>query len=316
MEKRYYFLGSAVILIVIGIFLIFNLGFVNLFTGKATSQSLNINVTLSPGGGSAPLIYNVTVDNSWAVSLSLGPSTSYVIVNFSSNDSNGGANIDASTANVTLQLLGSSHRYNTTCLRTAVGIYDANFSCKVPMYWYDNAGNWAINISIKDLNSNTAINSSYLLTVGTLTGFESGPSNISFGTLNAGTTNQTATTDPLIMNNTGNVNITNGSIAVNGTNLVGETTNTQAIYAGNFSVGLSTGSSAECNYGNGFSIATRINQSYGSYTNINNSLLTTGNYTINDGRAQENFYLCILEIGGELSQQAYYSNYSWTIKIA
>jgi len=314
MKNKYFLLGVSVVVLVLGILLLLSLGFVNLFTGRATSSLVDINISLGAGG--APTIQNVTTEAA-TLNLNLGPTVTYFIVNFTVNDSNGYDNIDTTTANVTLEKAGATPRYNVTCQRTATyWTHYANYSCKIPVYWYDLDGVWVVNVSISDLSSNVAVNFTSRVTIGTLTGFESGPGNITFSTLSAGTTNQTASNDPLLLNNTGNQNITQGNIAINASSLIGETNSNKAIYAANFTIGNITGSAAECDYHDS-RYSTRINMTYGSFTNINNSVLPAGNYTINNGATgQEELYLCILEIGSELSQQYYSTNKSWTIKIA
>ena len=87
------------------------------------------------------------------------------------------------------------------------------------------------------------------------------------------------------------------------------------IYSGNFSVGNFTGGSNECFVNVN---ATRMNATSGaSFNAIGGATLAVGNYTLDDGTAQEVLYFCILEIGSELSQQSYSTDAlgTWGIQI-
>jgi len=252
--------------------------------------------------------------NPGSINLNEGPSATNVSINFTVHDSDGASDLNLSTIVATMFKNGQSKRNKINCsLINSAGI-EANYSCRVEMWWFDIDGVWNVNVSINDSVNNKAVNNTLAVIVNTLTSFVSGTGNITFAGLLAGTYNQTATNDPIVLNNTGNQNITAGQVSVNATHLLGEANSNLGIWAGNYSVGISTGGLAECNYLNS-ATSTRMNQTYGSFTNIKNSVLPPGNYTINDGTAQEQLYMCILEIGSELSQQYYSTNKSWTIKI-
>jgi len=53
------------------------------------------------------------------------------------------------------------------------------------------------------------------------------------------------------------------------------------------------------------------------YTNVTGSILSAGNYTIDDGTAQEQLYFCIRTIGSELTDQSYSTSDqgAWTVRI-
>jgi hypothetical protein len=138
---------------------------------------------------------------------------------------------------------------------------------------------------------------------------------LTFASLSPGTSNQTSSNDPLLLNNTGNKNITAGNVQINATHLKGETTSSLGLWAGNFSVGIFTGSNKECD----LSVAansTGMNRSY--FQPINQSILMVGNHSANDGiTGQEQLYFCIRTIGSELTSQAYstLTDGPWTVKI-
>ncbi len=255
-----------------------------------------------------------TVNNPGSINLNEGPSPTNVSINITVRDTDGVSDLNLTTISMIAFKSGESNRNYVNCsVTSAVGI-ETNYSCRIEMWWFDLDGVWNLNVSINDSQNNKAVNNSLSITVNSLTSFVMSPLNMTFDTLNAGGNNYTATNDPITLNNTGNQNITSGMISVNATHLIGETNPSLRIFAGNFSVGLQSGSLEECNYHNSVT-STRMNQTYGSYTNIQNSLLPSGNYTINDGRAQEQLYMCLLHVGSELTNQAYSTNFTWTIKI-
>jgi hypothetical protein len=122
------------------------------------------------------------------------------------------------------------------------------------------------------------------------------------------------------LNNTGNTNIgldQGTNISINATNLRGETTDTLAIWASNFSVSWNTGGTppAECDVG----VIKATQMDDGNFTNITGTNLSAGNFSINDNKTgQEQIFFCILYAGSELTTQAYSTSNesSWTVQIA
>ena len=180
------------------------------------------------------------------------------------------------------------------------------------MWWFDSAGDdWKIYANISDVDSNLAINDTLNFTVNTLTGFVVDYSSLNFATLVAGSHNQTPV-NHFTLNNAGNVDITLGNIEVNATDLVGETTHDKFLLAGNFSASPYTGNKIECNVSGS---ATALSNY--TFTGIENTILPSGNYTVNDGTGQEQIYFCLREVGIELTQQQYSTDSfgTWTIRI-
>lgn len=176
-----------------------------------------------------------------------------------------------------------------------------NFVCNVTMWWFDGTGTWNVNASVKDINNNLAQNTTSTFQVSSTTGFNMGPNNLTYSPIAPGSTNQTPTNDPLLLNNTGNFAIVAGAISINATNLLGETTSTLGLWANNFSASWNTGGTTpiEC----GTTANTLINK---TAVNITTANLTRGNYTINDGNTgQEQLYVCLKFAGTELQAQAY-----------
>ncbi len=288
-------------------------GFFSDIWGKITGQAseeASIDLNISVTTGTAPWIYDVT--GLGAITLTDGPGATYLIINFSVNDSDGADNLDNSSAMLNLTKAGEDLRMNSSCAVKDYGGNFANYTCNVTMWWWDSDGAWTIYANISDLNENTHINNSNTRTVNTLTGIVMDPSSLNFASLLAGSTNQTPS-DYLILNNTGNQDITDGNVQVNATDLFGETDKGQALWAGNFSMSPFTGGSIECNASTTDATA-MVNI---TYTGVVGSTLNADNFTINDGTGQENLYLCLREVGSELSQQQYSTNQlgSWTVKI-
>ena len=294
-----------------------NQNFVHSFVINSTSASwipYLSNGTIWNGtcisSDSPPQIYSVTQPS--PVTLTDGPSPTFLTVNFSVYDANGASNLNSSTASINFTKSGEASRQNNSCVMYESSGNYANYTCNVTMWWFDAAGNdWKIYANISDLDSNIAVNDTIDFTVNSLTGFVVDYSSLNFATLVAGSHNQTPV-NHFTLNNTGNVDITLGNIEVNATDLVGEKTYNQFLFAGNFSASPYTGDKIECNITGS---ATQMNNY--TFTKVSNTLLTAGNYTLNNGIGQEELYFCLREVGIELTQQQYSTDVfgSWTIRI-
>ncbi|MGV8151968.1 MAG: hypothetical protein ACP5OG_02715 [Candidatus Nanoarchaeia archaeon] len=281
-------------------------------TGKVTEQNVVLNITI--GGGNAPNIVYLG-NNSINVSGGLNEgSATNIRVNLTVSDSEGASNINSSSVTINFSRSGEDTRANVSCYEFASESTAStkNFTCTVTMWWWDGAGAWSVVAFAKDVNNNIALNTTTTFSVGTTTGFVSSPSALTWAQINASAYNQTSNNDPLLMNNTGNVDIAVESIQVNATNLLGEQDDTKALWASNFSVGPNTGSSAEC---------AATSMVHGDYTGIAAANLSAGNYTKNYGNessGQEQLYFCLKKAGAELTAQSYSTakTGSWTVKIA
>jgi hypothetical protein len=276
------------------------------FTGKATSQPVDLNVTVTASG---PQIIAVTPQT--PVNLNEGPSTTVIVVNFSVYLPSGAYRLDNSSSAVNVTAAGEPMRVNG-CTATAMAGKYANYSCSITMYWYDRAGTWDVSASIYDLGGKFGMNASQTLNVNALTGFVSGPSPILWSTLSAGQANATAINDALILNNTGNQNISTGNINMNATDLLGETDNLLKLYSGNFSVAITTGGAPPTECGGDL-------MNHVAYTALTGAYLNRGNFVVNDGTTgQEQAYFCITRVGDELTDQSYstLSEGPWTVKIS
>jgi hypothetical protein len=275
--------------------------FFNKLTGKVTSQPVDLSINV--GGGTVPIIGNVYTSLMTDVSSGLneGPSSTPITIKFEVYDAEGFGNLNDSSAQIIFTKAGESTR-SITCTRVggeSTGNY-ANYTCDVTMWWFDGAGTWDINASIVDLNDNYKENSTETFSIGATTGFVSSPSSLTWAQINPGAINQEAT-NPITMNNTGNIA---RNIEINATNLLGESDNSKALYAENFSVNNAGGCGGTV-------------MSHYIYTPVSAANLPKGNYTINDGTGQEDIYFCLEEASTTLTQQTYSTSEdgTWTARI-
>src|SRR3989344_704732 len=287
--------------------------------------SIPFYVNVTPALNTAPQIKNVTVIGGTTITLNEGSNTN-VTINFTVEDAQGVSDLNTAV-NVTFTKAGEQTRANYTCFREtpAVG-NNANYTCAVDLWWFDDDGAWIINATVSDLSNEVTSNFTQTLTVNPITGVIVGPGNLSFGTLNPGSKNQTAST-ALILNNTGNQDIYDGKIEINATTLSGESNSALGIHSGNFTVSNTTsGGNVQCDTSNTTAIrlASVSGKSFVSIniTDVANSQMTSnlsrGNYSVNNGiTGQEQLYICISLVGAELSQQSYPTsvNKAWTIRI-
>ena len=287
--------------------------------------SIPFYVNVTPALNTAPQIKNVTIVEGTAITLNEGSNTN-VTINFTVEDAQGVSDLNTAV-NVTFTKAGEQTRANYTCFReTPATGNNANYTCAVDLWWFDDDGAWIINATVSDLSNEVTSNFTQTLTVNPITGVIVGPGNLSFGTLNPGSKNQTAST-AITLNNTGNQDVYDGKIEINATTLSGESNSALGIHSGNFTVSNTTsGGNAQCDISNTTAIrlASVSGKSFVSIniTDVANSQMTSnlsrGNYSVNNGiTGQEQLYICISLLGAELSQQSYSTsvNKAWTIRI-
>ena|SRR3989338_1779084 len=293
---------------------IFDNSFIKWLSGKAT-QSASANITV---GGIAPIIFNVSIIGA-TQSITEGGLTN-VTFYFRVLDIDGTGDLNDATARGAFNSSGEVTRRNDTC--APVGNINSTvreYVCRVGLYWFDGAGAWNINASIADNNNLGITNTSANFTLSLTTAFSIGPSALTWATLNTSSLNETSNNDPMLLNNTGNKNITTPSIQVTVINLIGETNASQYLNASNFTVDLDTGgSNIEC-LTNASTGATMINN---TAVNITGSLMPRGNFTRNFGNetsSQEQLYYCLTAVSTTaVNPQSYSTNVggTWTVTAA
>lgn len=192
--------------------------------------------SIGSGGGNSPTVSSVDT-----ISAQTPTEGGLKAVTFSFNvtDADGISDINFTSTKANFSYTSETPRTNSSCINTInyTSVNTAQFSCTVSMFYYDAPVDWRINVSISDLDGNFAYNDSKNMTYNTLYAFTMSPTNLSWPTIYASSTNVGSSNDPLTLNNTGNAN----GLAINITayNLRGTTSPTQFIYADNFTVGAS-----------------------------------------------------------------------------
>lgn len=298
---------SVVVFLVVGMMFLMTFvsaGFFNetwsLITGRVGTTN-PVTQTITVTGGSAPVIYDVWNETMTDLSSS-GPtedSPTYVIINFSASDSEGAGNLDDSTAFIDLESGGTSRTASCTKYESS-GNY-ANYTCNVTIWWFDPASTaWTINASISDTSTNYAQNITDIFAVGSLAGFSSSPSSLTWSSISPGAIDAEPTNN-ILMNNTGNM-VRN--VELNATDLIGETNSAQALWAANFSAHTASG----CSSGTTMVADT--------YTDVAGASLPVGNYT-GGSAGQEEIYICLEAANAILDAQDYSTTArgAWTVKI-
>jgi len=272
-------------------------------TGKATSGTTALNITIGNAGPTIPI-----VDPIDATDPEIG-STKSIIFYFNATDTDGYLNIDTDTAEAYFQRAGEDTRSNTSCISTFTPSSgnSINFTCTIDMWYWDENGPWTINVSIQDINDAYGENSTTTFTYNIQTAMTMSPPTLNWTGVGLTSTDVGSNNDPLTVNNSGNdINL---NINVTALNLRGEETLTQFIYANNFTVQNVT---EGCTAGTAMVNATS--------TNVTSSILQRGNNTLNYNNAtsgQEQIFFCLKGVPQDISAQSYSSSAygSWTVAI-
>ena len=270
-------------------------------TGKTATQQENVNITV---GNTGPNITSVSaISNVDLNKYGISDGKKTVTFTFVGYDHDGKADLDVSTAFARFTLGVESER-NVSC--TLVGDIDAksrNYTCSIDMYYFDGAGSWTINASIKDFSSEQAINDTTSFTVTSLDGLDISPADLTFPAVNPGAADQSATNDPTVLNNTGNQNY--NKIELNATKLVGELYTDFKIGADLFSAKISD---PACSGGNAMTNST--------YVTITDAALSKGNLTAGNGK--EEIFYCMTSVPAGLVKQSYstFAEGAWSIQVS
>ncbi|UCD20918.1 MAG: hypothetical protein JSW08_04085, partial [archaeon] len=202
------------------------------------------NRTLTVNTGNPPTIDDISPISDQSITEG-GITNVTFFVNVSDEQGTGTINI----VNATFTKTGDDQRFNASCEDIGdLNSTQANYSCTIGVYYWDGSGTWDVNATANDSTAlvSTAYNETFVLQE--TTALETTPATLNFPVFIPGATNETATNDPSLLNNTGNKNISDGSIELNATDLVGMPDTAYSIYASNFTVDVDTGGSppAEC----------------------------------------------------------------------
>jgi len=294
-----------VIILLTSIFLapIISAGFFNNFwgkiTGKATSDTTSLNITVGNSAPKIPFVSQISAQDPTE------DSTKSISFSFTASDTDGVANLDDNSAKAYFNKSGETTRYNSSCIWIEdLDANSANYSCTIDMWYFDENGIWTINVSIEDINSAYIENTSSSFTYNLLTSMAMSPTSLTWPAVGVSDTDIGATNDPIKINNTGNDNAL--TIDVTAYDLQGETTATEYIYAHNFTIGIS---SEGCS---GTAMANASAETVGS------AVLNKGNHSVNDGSTgQEQLYFCLKGLPQDISAQSYSSEGigAWMVEI-
>ena len=287
------------------------------------------------------VISNIT--NTSPITITEGGSVG-AFFSFVAFDVDGFGDLDNATAKIRVNITtagssaltgGFADRLNNTCSQVAqLNDTTIRYNCSVNMWYWDTPGNWTINASIKETNGIMAQTYNTNFELYQTTSMVMSPNALTFGTLDLGDTNKTSNSDPIIINNTGNKNISSGGITVEGYDLQGLTVNTEFIKAQNFSIRALNGSAectgVSCLECNGTML---LNATSGSANPVPivSANITRGNNSIGSGTqfylnessresGQEALYLCLRKVPSEISRQTYDTSggatSAWTIAVS
>jgi len=270
-------------------------------TGRVTSGTASINISV----GASPSITTVSTLAAQDVSEN---TVKYVVFNFTAYDGDGAADLNSTAAIIRINRTGETDRVNSTCSTdgSSFGNYQ-NFTCRLDLWYFDGAGGWSINATIKDVGGNVATNQTQIFTVNPLTAITLHPSSLTWPSVAVTDTNTLSNNDPLVLNNTGNVDISSPNVEITAIDLFGEVTPSDIIYAGNFTVDETNA----CDAG-----PVMVN---GTATGVTGSVLNAGNNSVNDGSTgQEQLYFCLEALNPGISSQSYSTAQggAWTIGVS
>jgi len=214
---------------------------------------------------------------------------------FNVTDPDGYADLNPGTANMTL----NDSEFNVTATSCSSvqnasnwGLYNCSFTMK---YWY-NATDWQINASISDDTVYTA-NSTESFTYNELSAMQLPSTIVNFTGVSIGDVNESAPTNPFIINNTGNDDF--NLVNMSGSDLKGQNVTTQTIGVANISINW-TGNTG------GLQPMNNTNQTLTGLT-LPHGEPPTSNRSIN-------FYITIPSDSG-LTVQNYNATRKWTITV-
>ena len=200
-----------------------------------------------------------------------------------------GESINASSAKIEITHNEES-RTSSLCTNNT---HTNEFNCTITMQFYDSAGSWNINASIKDNFGDMGINTSVNFTVNSLDYILQDITIVNWTSILAGQNNEEAKV-PMILTNEGNQNYSNISIMVY--DATGGTYS-EVIYAANFSIDDATG------------------QSNGTYM-VNNTFVQATQLTgLNNHGAliTEELYFYV-DVTAGIKPDTYTSDMTWRIK--
>lgn len=287
-------------------------------TGRASFGETNATVTITGSNNVTVIIWNYTLTGSVVNPTEDG--VKFLVFNLTVSDADGAADINTSSISMNVTKTSGLTKANSSC--TEVGTATAtskNYTCGFQMWYFEEAGQWTITASANDYGTQNYKQNTSTFQWGSLTAMVISPVSLTWPGLSPGQTNQTASNDPTLINNTGNYNVTN--LTITGINLVGADPS-YYIGAGNITVDVATGGSCsggacvEC----GVSAATGgVTMANATALEIYGAGLARGNHSVGDGTTgQEQLYYCMVNVPSNILSQTYSTagGNEWTITIS
>ena len=304
-------------------------GLWNMITGQATTATTTASVTIN----SPPVInFTMPVNKTGEGVMTISAGTFQQLnFTFHAYDADGRSNIDNSTARLSINIttrasdgdlyFTNESRFNTTCQAngTLQAVDVITFLCSVYVWYWDAAGDWTINATIRDIESISAENSTLQFKLAQTTAMVMAPTALTWPTLELGNQNRTSNNDPIIVNNTGNKNIGLAGFTITGYDLQRTSSGTypeSVIKVQNFSVRhFNATAAADCNSGAGVNCyecngTMLLNDTAGS-TNpqpLPFANMTAGNNSLalrNGTSGQEEMFFCLRLVPSQLARTTY-----------
>ncbi|MFH0869142.1 MAG: hypothetical protein V1839_02865 [archaeon] len=286
----------AIIFIAIGILINFpqQLGITGMASGSRLTN-LSVGVT-----GANPAIITFVAPPASTTPLETG--TINVTFTFTMYDLDGYGDLNDSSVGGNFTLAGEIPRRNITCGKVGnIDTYRNNYSCTIPMYYWDGGGSWSVIAYGSDQGNKTlSANATQVFTYQELKAMTISPSALTWPAVTPGALFQNATNDPTVITNGGNYNST---INITALNLIGDTDINYNIGAANFSVGRTA-----------LTRCIGTNMTNGTTKLVVGSIANRGNQSVSGG-GLENFYYCMPRVPPILLTQTYstLNGGGWTI---
>ena len=278
----------------------------NKITGWAGFDTTTVTIVV---GNQDPTVEYVSLIVPQSVSAG---NIAYISFTFNATDADGASNLNNSAAIASFNLTGETTRTNTSCDFLAESGNTRKYNCTIGIWYWDGVGNWTINATIKDINDAHAENSSTTFELQETTAMVMSPTALTWPGISLTDTNKTSDTDPIVINNTANKNITDGNVNVTAIDLQGAEILSDFIYANNFTVDIDTGGSCS---GDGCLECDGTVMVNNTATGITGATIDKGNNSAGDG--QEELYFCLNGMLQTISAQTYSTTGlgQWTIAV-
>ena len=148
-------------------------------TGKAQTETTSLSLTV---GNSQPVITSVEIGPSQTVNEG---GTVFIPFNFTALDTDGIDNLDDATARAQFNRTTEPLRPDPAAICSHfenISATERKYNCTIGIEFYDQAGDWTVNVTIKDNSSNTVQNLANTFTVNPTRGMKMTPASLSCAT--------------------------------------------------------------------------------------------------------------------------------------